>query len=187
MSIRDKVKVLLLGDFATGKTTLKKCFLGEEISEIYLSTIGVDISTYTYEDIDHKIIFQIWDIGGQPEYKLIRKKQYAGTEGGLLVFDKNRLETFEHLDGWLKELNSAINKVVPVILVGNKNDLLTDNENKAIDKKGMDFVQEYKNKYQFIELKDYISTSALKGYNVEQAFIKLGRNIIIQKTEELGI
>jgi small GTP-binding protein len=65
---------------------------------------------------------QIWDTAGQERFAFIRPTYYQGTSGGLMVFDVNRLESFNNLDNWLKEVNSNCSNI-PLILLGNKIDL----------------------------------------------------------------
>ena len=161
--------------------------MGLHLDEVYLSTLGVDLASYQHTDEDMDINFQIWDLGGQPEFKEIRTQQYIGSEGGLLVFDKDRSETFEHLVDWLEELHSSINKEIPLFVIGNKSDLLTEEENKVFDEKAKNFIVEYEYKYSKIKLCDYLPTCALTGENVKKAFLGLGREIIKRKSDELII
>lgn len=187
MSVFGAVKIVLLGDFATGKTTLKRSFMGLHLDEKYMSTLGVDLATHKHMDEDMEITYQIWDMGGQKEFREIRIKQYAGTEGGLLIFDKSRPETFAHLSEWLEELNSSIDYKIPIMLLGNKNDLLEYDQNQMFDGQAENFLEEYKNKYQNIDIVEYFSTCALTGFNVYEAFLRLGRIIILKKSDEMKI
>ncbi|MHA2358322.1 MAG: Rab family GTPase [Candidatus Heimdallarchaeaceae archaeon] len=187
MSVFGVVKIVLLGDYATGKTTLKRNFMGLHLDEEYMSTLGVDLATHIHVDEDMEITFQIWDLGGQPEFQDIRLKQYVGSEGGLLVFDKGRTETFANLRNWLEEFNSSVKTKVPLIILGNKNDLLDDENNQRLDTEAELFLNENKDSFSNIDLVSYLSTCALTGENVDQAFLDLGRIIIRKKSKELKI
>lgn len=187
MSIFGAVKIVLLGDYATGKTTLKRNFMGLHLDEVYMSTLGVDLATHKHEDEDMTITFQIWDLGGQPEFRKLRIKQYKGAEGGLLVFDKSRPETFANLTTWLAEFNSSLSRKVPILVLGNKDDLLDSDNNQTFDIQAQKFVSENKDFYEFVDLIDFYSTCALTGSNVYQAFLDLGRRIIRTKSDELKI
>ena len=187
MSIYGAVKIVLLGDYATGKTTLKRSFMGLHLDEKYMSTLGVDLATHKYLDEEMEITFQIWDMGGQKEFKKIRTKQYVGTEGGLLVFDKSRPETFANLTEWLEELNSSIDYKIPLLILGNKHDLLEYEQNQLFDEQSKNFLSEFKNKFKNIELVEYFSTCALTGGNVYDAFLRLGRIIIKKKSNDMII
>ena len=187
MSIFGAVKIVLLGDYATGKTTLKRNFMGLHLDEVYMSTLGVDLATHKHKDEDMEITFQIWDLGGQPEFKKLRIKQYKGAEGGLLVFDKSRPETFASLNSWLAELNSSLSEKIPVLVLGNKDDLLGSENNETFNIQAEQFVNETRDFYEFVDLVDFYSTCALTGSNVHQAFLDLGRIIIRKKSKEMKI
>ena len=187
MSIFGVVKIVLLGDYATGKTTLKRNFMGLHLDEAYMSTLGVDLASHKHVDEDMEITFQIWDLGGQPEFKELRSKQYAGAEGGLLVFDKSRPETYSNLESWLEEFNISLTERVPVLILGNKNDLIDGENNLRFDTEAQRFLNETKDKFSKIDLKEYYSTCALTGMNVYNAFLSLGRIIIRSKSDELKI
>ena len=187
MSVYGTVKIVLLGDAATGKTTLKRSFMGLHLEEAYMSTLGVDLASHKHIDEDIEIMFQIWDMGGQQEYSKLRKKQYIGSEGGLLVFDKSRPETFASLEQWLIELNSSIKDKVPILVLGNKEDLLEEAQNDLWNEQARTFVSEFKTKYPNIELIEFYSTCALTGINVDEAFIDLGRIIIRRKSDQMKI
>ena len=187
MSVYGTVKIVLLGDYATGKTTLKRSFMGLHLDEVYMSTLGVDLASHTHVDEDIEIVFQIWDLGGQKEYSKLRQKHYVGSEGGLLVFDKSRPETFASLETWLMELDISIKTRIPILVLGNKEDLMDEEENSLWDDQAVEFVKEFKDKFTNIELIEFYSTCALTGTNVNEAFIELGRIIIRRKSDEMKI
>jgi len=187
MSVFGTVKIVLLGDAATGKTTLKRSFMGLHLEEVYMSTLGVDLASHKHVDEDIEITFQIWDLGGQKEYNKLRKKQYVGSEGGLLVFDKSRPETFASLSRWLEEVNSSLTSKIPIYLLGNKDDLMGEEQNILLDNQAESFLNENKEKYEFLELVDYYSTCALTGSNVNDAFLDLGRIIMRKKSDAMKI
>ncbi|TFG09861.1 GTP-binding protein [Candidatus Heimdallarchaeota archaeon] len=187
MSVFGTVKIVLLGDSATGKTTLKRSFMGLHLEEVYMSTLGVDLASHKHVDEDIEITFQIWDLGGQTEYKKLRKKQYVGSEGGLLVFDKSRPETFASLSNWLNEVNSSLKNRIPVYILGNKDDLMEEQQNMLLDTQARSFLNENKGRYEYLDLIDYYSTCALTGSNVNDAFLDLGRIIMRKKSDAMKI
>ena len=128
------VKIVLAGDGAVGKTTLRRRYLGEGFQASYLMTIGADFAVKTVDVRDRTIKFQLWDLAGQPRFQVVREMYYRGALGGLLVFDVTRWDSFKNLPHWLEELwRSNGRGAVPVVLVGNKTDLRMD---------GPDFISE---------------------------------------------
>lgn len=187
MSVFGTVKIVLLGDYATGKTTLKRSFMGLHLDEVYMSTLGVDLASHKHVDEDIEITFQIWDLGGQREYRKLRKKQYVGSEGGLLVFDKSRPETFAGLSDWMEEINSSLVNKIPIYLLGNKDDLMEVEQNELLDSQAQAFLEKNKDKYENLEMMEYYSTCALTGSNVNKAFLNLGRVIMRKKSDLMKI
>jgi small GTP-binding protein len=115
-------KVIIVGDGAVGKTTLATHFTYGKFIEYYKMTIGVDFFVKDVLIGGDVVKLQIWDTAGQERFAFIRPTYYQGTSGGLMVFDVNRLESFNNLDNWLKEVNSNCSNI-PLILLGNKIDL----------------------------------------------------------------
>ena len=147
----------------------------------------MDLASHKHVDEDIEITFQIWDLGGQREFRKLRKKQYVGSEGGILVFDKSRPETFAGLSVWLDEINSSISSKIPIYLLGNKDDLMGKEQNELFDSQAVIFVEKNRDTYEFLNLVDYYSTCALTGSNVDAAFLDLGRIIMIKKSDDMKI
>ena len=118
------LKVVICGDFAVGKTSLVRSFLDNKngFLEGYKPTMGVDIGRKVFTVDSQRVIFQIWDLSGQPTFKSIRPQFYKRSDGGILVFDITRKDSFDHLTIWLEELLEQTGKI-PIVLVGNKIDL----------------------------------------------------------------
>ena len=56
---------------------------------------------------------------------------YRDRAGAFLVYDVTKRETFDHLDGWLKELRQHNDKIV-VMLIGNKFNLVESGAAHAV-------------------------------------------------------
>ena len=54
------------------------------------------------------------------------KTFYKQIEGILLVYDITNLGSFESIDNWMKRIYENTEENIPVILVGNKTDLVHD-------------------------------------------------------------
>ena len=174
------VKIVLAGDGAVGKTTLRRRYLGEGFSESYMMTIGAD---FAVKDVDlggKKVTFQIWDLAGQPRFQVVRELYYKGALGGLMIFDVTRWDSFQNLPQWINELwRSNGRGCVPLILVGNKTDLRRDDESSISPEYGLEYsltLSEVTKQYGFSI--PYIETSAKTGQLVEDAFHALGNYIL---------
>jgi len=171
-----KLKVLLTGAAAVGKTSLVQRFIKNRFAANYKLTVGVDILT---KDVEFRpgefATLSIWDIGGQQRFEFIRSTFYKGAAGALLVFDLTRELTFTETRKWLTEIRQFAGENIPFVLIGNKADLLED-VGVVIDKnEAKSFAENEKS--------IYIETSAKTGENVDQAFTELTRRIIDSKKQ----
>lgn len=166
-------KIVLIGDGAVGKTSLRKSYLGEGFEADYLSTMGADFALHDTKVRDTEIRWQIWDLAGQPIFKDVVKAYYTKVFGGILVYDVTRRQTFENVEKWVNDLweNSGRDGKVPVVLLANKIDLREEGAETVPTEEG----QELANK---LGIKWFIETSAKTGEGVNNAFDKLGQDIL---------
>lgn len=177
-------KVCLLGDGAVGKTSLKDRFTGGGFRSDYFPTIGTDLVstkiTLETEEGSKDLIFQIWDIAGQPRFNQVRSFYYRRAVGALLVFDVSRPETMQNLEFWMSELfANASTERLTLAVMGNKVDL-RDKEDCISSEAASKYVnQEMATKCDKLGAKIfYIESSAKTGFNVDRAFHELGSGIL---------
>lgn len=166
-------KITLLGDATVGKTSLRRKFMGDSLKKDYLMTIGADFTVYRHEDT----ILHLWDLAGQQRFSNLTKGYLNGTNGGLIVFDVTKPETFQSIPGWIKKLQESVNEKIPMVLVGNKADLR--GELPEPFHVNPQTATEYANslsEWLYLEV-PYIETSAITGVNVKEIFESL-TNII---------
>ncbi len=107
----------------------------------------------------------IWDTAGQEKYHALAKNYYQGASGALLVYDVTDEDSFERATSWYKELIHWIGKEAPIILAGNKCDII----NQTVQKEDGDNFARSKG----IE---HVHTSAANGNNVEYIFTQLAES-----------
>ena len=170
-------KVIIGGDFAVGKTTLVKRFLGVDLAEGYKPTIGVDIGRKVLKLENHTIVLQIWDLSGQPTFKSIRKEFYTRTSGGILVYDVSRRESFQNISKWTEELLEH-SKKVPIALVANKIDLRTKSDDPVSTKEGESLSNDISHQTGFKS--PFIEASALFEQKNLEPFLNIARVLLSQ-------
>ena len=106
-----------------------------------------------------ELTLQIWDSAGQEKYQSISKLYYKKAQGILLIFDLTSRESFDGVVEWLKHIEDESGKDIPIVLVGNKNDL----DNRIIT---TEEALEFANKRMLY----FFETSAMNGFNINDAF-----------------
>ena len=126
--MRKSKKIVILGHFGVGKTSLIRRFVEDSFSDKYKVTIGVHITKKVVElSADETISLIIWDLEGTDEVQLIRDAYLLGTHGVVFVFDVSRPSTFQNINEDLKIVAEKTPNT-PLIVVGNKIDLVINNE-----------------------------------------------------------
>ncbi len=152
-------KVVILGHFGVGKTSLIRRFVSDQFSDQYRVTIGVHISKKVVHLTDEDSVSLIlWDLEGTDRLDQIREAYLLGTHGVIFVFDINRPSTFQNLKEDLEIVKSKIHDR-PTVVIGNKKDLVPEEEVSSL-------LEEHHIPY------DYL-TSAKTGETVEEAFLHL--------------
>ncbi len=169
------LKLVLLGDGAVGKTTMRRQFLGEGFKAGYSATIGADFAIKRINLENYRLTFQIWDLAGQQRFAAVRELYYRGSRGALLVFDVTNPSSFNNLPSWLEELWKKAGRV-PMILCGNKIDLRAEVPKSIAPELGQEYARRLSEALGY-EV-PYIETSAKTGEKVNEAFFLLGLSII---------
>ncbi len=163
-------KIILLGDYAVGKTSLIRRYTENKFERDYISTIGVQISKKIIQLSEQtKMNFIIWDIGGQvAQMAPYRAKFYNGANAAFIVIDRSRPENLDSVEKWYNDIKKSIQRNIPIVIVGNKSDLV---DKIAISEEEL---KEVAKQFGF----HYIVTSALTGENVSDAFFYIAYRVI---------
>lgn len=118
------LKIIVAGDGGVGKTSLIRRYISNRFDPSERITIGCDFYTKTFNTEDgRQYKFQIWDMGGQEQFRALLPLWAKGLRGAILTFDVGSIESYLHLDEWLAIIsNGEETKRCPVIVVGNKSD-----------------------------------------------------------------
>ncbi|MHA1912691.1 MAG: Rab family GTPase [Candidatus Kariarchaeaceae archaeon] len=165
-----KIKLIVIGEPAVGKTTLVSRFTTGFTPDRYLITLGVNVTSHKIELNDEPVLLQIFDIAGQKQFSIIRRRFYLGSQGAIAVFDLTNEASIEALPGWIEEFHRYCGDNRPVIILGNKSDL---EYKKVTEEKINDLLAKLN-----IPKENLIITSAVDGVNVDQSFEKMAYLIL---------
>ncbi|MFX1453486.1 MAG: GTP-binding protein [Promethearchaeota archaeon] len=168
------IKIIVVGDFKAGKSSVIKRFVEDKFTEAHIPTIGFQISKkiLTIENIN--IRFSIWDTGGLiSQIPPTKDKIYNHADAALIVVDKTKTNYIKSIKKWYIDINNSVSKKIPIIIVGTKTD-------KNVDiKLNEDGIKALVKEYSI----PFISTSAKTGKNIDQVFIDLNHSIVDELTK----
>ncbi|KAJ3215103.1 Ras- protein Rab-28 [Dinochytrium kinnereticum] len=140
------IKIVLLGDGATGKTSIAQRFsqdgwpqsnnwllttlqlsvnLVELISSYYKQTIGLDFYQKRITLAGNTpVVIQIWDVGGQTLTSKMTQNYLYGANAIILVYDITNIGTFQNLEEWMKLIQQAFLQGYDSIMVDAKDSRL---------------------------------------------------------------
>ena len=168
-----RLKILILGDSAIGKTSLLLKYVDGYFPKIYISTLGVEFKSKTINLNGMDIKLQIWDTAGQERFHCITKNFMKGSDGIIFAYDITNRSTFDNLKNWISEAQEAVGDFEKII-VGNKIDL--EKERKVSKESLNKFCENKKIKGMEISVK--------KEINVNECFEALTKLIIEGKSKE---
>ena len=160
-------KIVIIGDTYVGKTNILSRYISNEFDPNSNSTIGVELTTKTYNFDNNDVKVQIWDTAGQEKYRSITSSYYKGAQGCLLVYDITKKKSFDNIDKWYSELKSNSDEKIYTMLLGNKSDL---EENREVS------IEEAEKKAKNFNIA-FMETSAFNGNNINKAFNELINNV----------
>ncbi|MFX0123839.1 MAG: GTP-binding protein [Candidatus Hodarchaeota archaeon] len=184
-----RAKILLIGDGGVGKSSFRRAWLGETFRTQYIMTLGADFAGkeitlfYAPTNTHFTLRYQIWDLAGQPRFKVVSDLYYRGAVGALCFFDITNHESFANLMEWINSywnLNGEGKR--PLIIIGAKCDLRNHpNVPEPVPAQhGFEFADKLTKSVQKTHDFNifYVETSAKENINVEKAFHLLGTEII---------
>jgi small GTP-binding protein len=162
-----RFKITVIGDGRVGKTSLIRKFTQGSFKKDYVKTIGAQFSVYDKDMGDDKVRLIFWDIAGQDTFHFLRPSFFNNSKGAIIVYslEDNKLgfDSFNHISTWDEDIRRFCGDI-PIILFGNKVDLVNENElDDSVIKEAVE-----KNNYL-----GYYRTSAETGKGVTTAFNSL--------------
>ena len=111
-------KVVIVGDSGVGKTSIIFKKLGK-LNSPYQS-VGAGCFEIRVPIDGEDVRLNVWDTAGQEAYHCLIPLYARDARFGIVVYDQTRIETFDHLEYWIKSLEDM--NVPSIVVVGNKTD-----------------------------------------------------------------
>ena len=110
-------KILIIGDRYTGKTSFCQRFALNEFNLEIKSTVQSECYLKTILLLNKEIRVYLIDV-----YNL-NEELLKNVKGIIAIYDITKIKTFETTEKIIKEIRPTIGNTIPILLVGNKNDL----------------------------------------------------------------
>eukprot|EP00475_Leptophrys_vorax_P002319 TRINITY_DN112_c0_g5_i1.p1 TRINITY_DN112_c0_g5~~TRINITY_DN112_c0_g5_i1.p1 ORF type:complete len:266 (+),score=59.94 TRINITY_DN112_c0_g5_i1:145-942(+) len=160
-SMRNKFKVVVLGDVMVGKTSFIARFLYGNFNTQYQATIGIDFLSTSVSLPDRTLRLQIWDTAGQERFRSLIPSYIRDCAVAFVLYDVAERSSFEHVQEWVHRIKNEGGERVVVVLCGNKCDV----DNRAVSTEEGEALASDLGAL-------FFETSAKTGENVKAAFHK---------------
>ena len=158
------LKILVIGEVATGKTSLANRIVSNNFSENYRPTIGCEFGFKVLELKEETVRVQLWDLAGQDRLGGMSRLYCRDAHGVIVVCDITHAETIEKTVKWKGQVEEYVTgpdkTPIPMVLCVNKIDVA--GEGAMTEEKLAEFVRENKFAAGFF-------TSAKSGLNADLA------------------
>ncbi len=147
-------KIVLCGLGGVGKTTIAQALAGTlKLNEDRKMTPGIDF--HHLEIAEDLIRIQLWDLGGQDQFRTFQECFFESAHVVILVFSVLRFPSFLNIEEWIPLIKQ--DNLIKTYLIGNK----IDDTPRVVNKEeAIKIASDYK--------MNYFEISAVKGLGFEE-------------------
>ncbi|OHT08495.1 small GTP-binding protein [Tritrichomonas foetus] len=121
---RPSCKIVLLGNSGVGKTSLVTRWTTGSYQKSIKPTIGANHQRKSVTVGKNEYDLYLWDTAGQEQFQALTPLYARSAAAAIITASIDDVESFSSLQTWINLLNSACEKVPPMILAVNKIDLV---------------------------------------------------------------
>ena len=123
----DDIKVILVGESGTGKTSLINCIQGKQFFEgAQMSSMICSFVKINMEILNNKYIINLWDTIGQEKFRSLTKIFLNDSKIVIFVYDITKEKTFEELSFWFDLIEKELGPEPIKGIAANKQDLIEE-------------------------------------------------------------
>ena len=167
-------KIIIVGDSGVGKSCLSIKASRNFFEDFYSPTVGFEFLTFNVKVEDKNIKLQIWDTCGQEVYRSLISSFYRSASLAVIVYSIESEESFKSIEKWWNDIKTQSNPDVKIFLIGNKADL--EDKREVTKESGEKFAKEH-------NISFFTETSAKTGFNVQNVFIEVAKELYRQHEE----
>lgn len=121
-----KIKTIVLGDRAVGKTYFVQHLRGDIKSTSYHPTIAIDFTEYSKSGT----LMHIWDTSGLKKYRHVVLTFMRGSSLFIIVF--NNKKSLDNVESYIKDIGNIANRDCRIILLSLSTDISVEAEAQMI-------------------------------------------------------
>ena len=134
-NLDNEIKVILVGESGTGKTSLINATMGLKFQEHLETTSTNNFSSKTITINNTDYVLNLWDTIGQEKFRSLTKIFIKYSRIALLGYDITNEKSFKELDYWYKIIHDILGDETIIGVCGNKQDLIMKEKVKEEDAK----------------------------------------------------
>jgi small GTP-binding protein len=173
----DVIKVVVVGDSRSGKSSLVVRFANNEFSENTHGTIGMEFVSVFVKNMDITYKMNIIDTSGAERYKAITSTFYRDSKGFVIAVDCTSTTQFDNIQHWIEGIRevAGLGDDITIVIALTK----TDDETRCISLESVCNVAE-------LCRVSCIETSAKNNDNVDELFERIAGSVIEKQRVSRG-
>jgi small GTP-binding protein len=167
-------KLIIIGDQGVGKSCLAIKASRNYFEDFYSPTVGFEFLSFNVKVEDKIVKLQIWDTCGQEVYRSLISSFFRSASLAIIVYSIDTEDSFNNIEKWLNDIKTQSNPDIKIFLIGNKADL--EDKRRLTKEQGEQLCKDHK-------LTFFMETSAKTGFNVQNVFIQVAKELYLQHEE----
>ena len=183
----EKIKIILLGEVSTGKTSLINVYFNYGFSDNEKTSVSAVFFQSEIIVNEKQYLVELWDTAGQEKYRSLTKNFIRGTNIVIFVYDITDAYSFNEIENyWIDTVKDELKDSAILGIAGNKSDLF---ENEVVDRnKGKELAKKIGGFFSQTSAKEnpkgfqFFVKLLIEQLLMKKNIIKKGDNIILKES-----